>query len=182
MSQKNPDSLSSDSISSDILITDSTKQVNNYKQIIKRPYSSIRNDDAGSLGFDSIQSFAENALEYILEIKALDGIVYDVKNTSSIADYIIVASGTSHRHVKGIVDNVKEKLLAHNIPPQRIEGYQEGEWIVMDYASVIIHLFFEPKRQYFKFDELFKNEKKMLLSEELNSQVRSLKTGMHSLV
>ncbi len=128
------------------------------------------------------KALTETALEFVLELKALDAVVYDVRESSSIADYIIVASGTSGRHVKGIVDNVKEKLSSRNISPDRIEGDQDGEWVVMDYSNVIIHIFFEPKRQYFKLDELFKDQKKMELKDHLNTQVRALKTGMHSLV
>lgn len=127
-------------------------------------------------------AFAELALEHVLELKALDAVVYDVNDSSNIADFILVASGTSNRHTRGIVDNVKEKLSAIGINPDRIEGYQDGEWIVMDYSNVILHIFFEPKRQYFRIDDLFKDQKKMKLKEHLNTQVRALKTGMHSLV
>jgi ribosome-associated protein len=130
----------------------------------------------------NIQALAECALEHVLELKGLDAVVYEVHESSSIADYILVASGTSARHVRGIVDNVKEKLAATHRTPARIEGYQDGEWIVMDYSDIIIHIFFEPKRQHFKFDELFKDQKKMKLKDHLNTQVRAFKTGMHSLV
>jgi ribosome-associated protein len=124
---------------------------------------------------------AQDVLEFMLEIKALDAVIYDVQETSSISKYVAIASGTSVRHVKGIVDNAKEQLVKKGIHPERIDGYQEGEWIVMDYSDVIVHVFYEPKRQYFKIDELFENSKKLKLNEELHSRVRSLKTGMHSL-
>lgn len=126
-------------------------------------------------------NLAQAVLEYMLEIKALDSVIYDVEETSTISKYVVIASGTSLRHVKGIVDNTKEQLVKKGIHPESIDGYQEGEWIVMDYSDVIVHVFYEPKRQYFKLDELFENSKKLKLNDSLNSQVRSLKTGMHSL-
>jgi ribosome-associated protein len=148
----------------------------------KNKKSLINNKPGPSSARPEGEVLIETALEHVLELKALDAVVYNVRDTSSIADYLIVASGTSARHVKGIADNVKEKLSRSNISPQRIEGYQDGEWIVMDYADIIIHLFFEPKRQYFRFDELFGEEKKMPLKDSLNRQVRAFRTGMHPLV
>jgi len=127
------------------------------------------------------QKVAESALSGALSQKALDAVIYDVRGKSSITDYIMIASGTSGRHVKGISDRVNETLSSLGQSCQHTDGYEEGEWVVLDYGDVIIHIFYEPKRQEYRFDELLKSSEKLPLPEELYRQVRSLKTGMHDL-
>lgn len=138
-------------------------------------------NELGSLNQLESDKLAELLVEFAINQKALDAIVFDVREISSIAQYIIVASGTSTRHVKGIIDKIKEGALTSGIAPERIDGYQEGEWVVMDYADVIVHLFYEPKRQEYRFDELLKNAERLDLDPELFSEIRTLKTGMHQL-
>ncbi len=87
--------------------------------------------------------------------KALDLVVLEVSRFSSFADYFIICSGTSSRQVQGIADNVEKGLRARGIKPLGSEGRQEGHWILMDYADVIIHIFYEPVRQVYDLESLW---------------------------
>lgn len=120
-------------------------------------------------------------IESALSQKSLDTVAYDVSKISNIARCLIIASGTSFRHVKGICDKIKLELERDNISPTRIDGYEDGEWIVMDFDDIIVHLFFEPKRQYYEFDSLFIGAEKIDLPDDLKSQARQLKTGLHAI-
>lgn len=90
-----------------------------------------------------------------LHHKALDLVVLEVSRFSSFADYFIICSGTSSRQVQGIADNVERGLRARGIKPIGSEGRQEGHWVLMDYADVIIHIFYEPVRGVYDLESLW---------------------------
>ena len=69
------------------------------------------------------------------EKKAIDVKTIDIKEKSSLADYMVVASGTSTTHIKALADNVEEELKKENILPHKIEGYNSNSWILMDYLQ-----------------------------------------------
>ena len=62
--------------------------------------------------------------------------------------------------------------------PICIDGYDKAEWILVDYSNIILHVFYEPKRQYYKFDELWESGKEVTLSPELDTLVKRFKTGI----
>ena len=98
-------------------------------------------------------------MERIIEIldskKAKDIKEIDIKDKTTIADYFIIASGTSNTHVKSLADNVEEELKKENIYPNKIEGYDSGLWILMDYGEVIVHIFTEKERENYSLEDLW---------------------------
>ncbi len=90
-----------------------------------------------------------------LRFKALDLVVLDVSRFSSIADYFIICSGKSSRQVQGIADNLERALRELGIRPTGSEGRREGHWVLMDYADVIIHIFYEPVRAFYDLESLW---------------------------
>lgn len=102
-------------------------------------------------------------LKKIVEIldtkKAINIKQIDIKDKTTIADYFIVASGTSNTHVKSLADNVEEELKKENIVPNKIEGYESATWILMDYGEVIIHLFTEKERENYSIEDLWEKVK-----------------------
>ena len=74
---------------------------------------------------------------------------------SSLADYFIICSGKSSRQVQGIADNLERGLKNRGIKPLGSEGRQEGHWVLMDYADVIIHIFYEPVRSFYDLESLW---------------------------
>ena len=97
-------------------------------------------------------------IEDILESKkAKDIKKIDIKNKTTIADYFIIASGTSTTHVKSLADNLEEELKKNNVYPKKIEGYDTGSWILLDYDNIIVHIFTESERQNYSLEEINRN-------------------------
>ncbi len=97
------------------------------------------------------------------EKKALGVIILDVGAISSISDYIIICSGSSDRQVQAIADGIVRKTKMSGTRPLHIEGYSEGKWILIDLNDVIVHVFFEPVRSYYRLEELWSDAQSVAL-------------------
>ena len=104
-----------------------------------------------------------NLLQKIIKVlddkKAIDIKHMEIKDVTTIADYFVIASGTSNTHIKALADNVEYELKKDSIYPNKIEGYDSGTWILMDYGDVIIHIFTEAERENYKIEELWEEMK-----------------------
>jgi ribosome-associated protein len=78
----------------------------------------------------------------------------DVRAKTSIADYFVVCSGTSDRHVQSIADKVEERLMEHRTKPIRQDGDRSG-WVLQDYGDVIFHVMREEQRQFYDLEALW---------------------------
>ena len=98
--------------------------------------------------------------------KALDIISIDLKNKSSMADYMIIASGTSSRHIQALSEQVLEKLKNNGVKNSRIEGKESLDWKLVDGIDLIIHIFNPDKRKFYELEkiwsELIPKEKVMI--------------------
>ena len=98
--------------------------------------------------------------------KALDIVSIDLKDKSSIADFMIVASGTSSRHIQSLSEQVLEKLKINGIKNSKIEGKNSLEWKLVDGIDLIIHIFHPEKRKFYEIEkiwsELIPKEKVMI--------------------
>jgi len=98
--------------------------------------------------------------------KAFDIISIDLKNKSSMADYMIIASGTSSRHIQALSEQVLEKLKANGIINSKIEGKESSDWKLVDGIDLIIHIFNPEKRKFYELEkiwsELIPKEKVMI--------------------
>ncbi|TME57281.1 MAG: ribosome silencing factor [Chloroflexi bacterium] len=93
--------------------------------------------------------------------KKARGIVrIDLREKSSIADYFVICEGDTDRQVRAITDSIVEAGKAKGIVPLRTAGYQEGSWVVLDYASVIVHVFLPGERSYYDLESLWKGPAK----------------------
>jgi len=81
----------------------------------------------------------------------------NVTELTSIANYFVIASGSSERQVKAIADNIEYETKCLEIFPKGIEGQREGRWILLDYFDVIIHIFHEEERGLYNLEELWKD-------------------------
>jgi len=93
--------------------------------------------------------------KYADDIKAERIEVLDVRAKTSVADYFIVCTGNSDRHIAAIVDRVAEKLKEHQLRPLRTEGEGSG-WILQDYGDVVFHVMREEERQFYDLETLWK--------------------------
>ena len=89
--------------------------------------------------------------------KAEDIQVIEVGGLTSLADYFIIASATSSTHVRSLSDYVEEELGRQEIRPLRIEGYATSNWVLMDYGSVVVHLFQREARAFYDLERLWKD-------------------------
>ena len=98
--------------------------------------------------------------------KALDIISIDLKNKSSIADYMIIASGTSSRHIQALSEQVLDKLKTNGIKNSKIEGKESLDWKLVDGIDLIVHIFNPDKRKFYELEkiwsELIPKEKVMI--------------------
>ena len=94
-------------------------------------------------------------LETLDSNKALDIVSIDLKNKSSMADYLIIASGTSSRHIQALSEIVLEKLRANGIKNSKIEGKESGDWKLVDGIDLIVHIFHPDKRKFYELEKIW---------------------------
>ena len=94
-------------------------------------------------------------IQAVLEKKATDLVVLDLRKLSSIADVFIICSGRSNRQVAAIAEHIQADLKKHGITPLSVEGKKQGHWVLLDYGHVIIHVFYEPVRSFYDLEGLW---------------------------
>ncbi|MBI5892949.1 MAG: ribosome silencing factor [Deltaproteobacteria bacterium] len=88
--------------------------------------------------------------------KKAEGIVaLDIQKISSIADYIIICTGTSDRHVQAIAESIEQGLKKKKISPIGTEGIRDGRWALIDYGDIVVHIFYEPVRDFYNLEGLW---------------------------
>ena len=87
--------------------------------------------------------------------KAQDIVTIDLKDKSSMADYMIIASGTSSRHLQSLSEQVLEKLKDNGIKNSKIEGKESSEWKLVDGIDLIIHIFHPEKRKFYELEKIW---------------------------
>lgn len=112
-----------------------------------------------------------------LKRKAKDLIILNVKELSSFADYFIICSGTSDRQVQAIAESIQENLKENGILPLGIEGERIGKWVLMDYEDIIVHIFYEPIREFYDIERLWADAPRMEVGDEV-SELTALNKGM----
>ena len=86
--------------------------------------------------------------------KALDIVTIDLKNKSSMGDYMIIASGTSSRHIQSLSEQVLEKFKNNGIMNSKIEGKESNDWKLVDGMDVIVHIFNPDKRKFYEIEKI----------------------------
>ena len=101
------------------------------------------------------KQIARIAFDALEDKKGVNIKVIDISSISILADYFIIAGGTNENQVKALADNVEEELAKVDIIPKQIEGYDNANWILMDYQDVIIHIFNEQDRLFFDLERIW---------------------------
>lgn len=89
------------------------------------------------------------------DLKAQDVVTLDVADISDVTDTLIIASGTSTRHVKSLVDNVTETLKKQGERPIGVEGFEAADWILVDYGITVVHVMLPQARQFYDLEKLW---------------------------
>ena len=88
--------------------------------------------------------------------------ILDISAITTISDYFIVTSGNNYNQVRAIADNVEEELLKkHGMMPERVEGYNNGEWILLDYIDYVIHVFDREQRLFYDIERIWSDGKEI---------------------
>jgi ribosome-associated protein len=89
------------------------------------------------------------------ELKARDVVEIDVRDKTSVCDWFVIVSGTSSRHVKSLADEVVKAAKGLKMPPLGVEGQREGEWVVVDLADLVVHIFQPRVREFYALEKLW---------------------------
>jgi len=97
------------------------------------------------------------ALKTLDDKKGQDLKAIKIADISVIANYFVLATGTSSTHVKTLADEMEHKLSQSGITPRRTEGYKGADWIVLDYIDVIVHIFYKDTREFYDLERLWQD-------------------------
>jgi ribosome-associated protein len=98
---------------------------------------------------------ARLAVGAALDKKALDPLALDLRGISSVAEFFVILTGTSDRHVQAVAENVIDAFKSIGIKTMGEEGFREGKWVLLDYGEVVVHVFIEPVREYYDIERLW---------------------------
>lgn len=119
-------------------------------------------ESADVAGFDERM---RRALFAAAEKKAMDLTVLDLRGVATFTDFFILATGANKRQMQAITDEIVEELKRHGSPAARVEGYQAAEWILVDYGDFIVHVFDEKARRFYDLEYLWREAKRLNVSE-----------------
>lgn len=95
-------------------------------------------------------------MELVAEKKASHITLLDLRDVSIVADYFVICSGESERQLQAMAEDVREKLHPRGVFPRRVEGTPASGWILLDFGSVILHIFDHRQRSYYQLEEVWK--------------------------
>ena len=95
------------------------------------------------------------SVNIILERKATDPVLFEVGRLTSITDYFLIASGNSSRQVQAIAHHLQRRMKEEGFIPFGIEGEGDGHWILLDYGDIVVHLFYQPVREFYDLEGLW---------------------------
>ena len=102
---------------------------------------------------------------FALEKKAYDLVLMEVRELTSVADYFIICSGRSDRQVQSIAQGIEGNLRELGIRPHSVEGAGRGQWVLMDFSDVIVHIFYQPVREFYDLEGLWADAPRVELPE-----------------
>ncbi|MEH6608669.1 MAG: ribosome silencing factor [Halioglobus sp.] len=97
----------------------------------------------------------ELVLEALEDLKALNPVILDVTDLTDVMDYMVIASGTSNRHVKSLASNVSMEAKKRGMMPLGIEGDGAGEWVLVDFGDVVVHVMLPATRDFYDLERLW---------------------------
>lgn len=101
------------------------------------------------------KALVEKAVEFLEGKKARDISIINIEEVSILADYFVICSGTSTTHIKTLADELEEKMNEMGRKAAHKEGYDSARWILLDYGEVVVHIFHEEDRNFYKLERLW---------------------------
>jgi ribosome-associated protein len=106
------------------------------------------------------------AVKAALDKKAIDVVVLDLRHTPAFTDFFLLCSGQNTRQVHAIADAIEEALRAAKVRPNHVEGYDRGEWVLMDFFTFIVHVFTPQTREFYSLERLWGDAERIDISDE----------------
>jgi ribosome-associated protein len=122
--------------------------------------------EVGGLLLEKIQDLVKLIAGACEDEKAIDVTVLNVHELTVLVDYFVIASGRSIIQVKSIVEHVEDVLEAVEVVPLRRAGHAEGKWVVLDYGSIMVHVFRQEEREYYNLENLWGDAQVMQFEAE----------------
>lgn len=101
------------------------------------------------------EALAELVVTALDDLKGVDITTIDVRDKTSVTDTLVIASGTSERHVRSLADRVLENVRAAGVRPLGVEGEKGGEWLLLDLGDVVVHVMLPAKRDFYNLEKLW---------------------------
>jgi len=100
-----------------------------------------------------------------LDTKAEDLVILDVRELSSFTDYFVIMSGRSSRHVQGLAEAMEGAMRSKRISAAKAEGIKEGMWVLLDFADVVVHIFYHEQRSFYDLEGLWHDAPRVEINE-----------------
>lgn len=126
----------------------------------------------------SAKEKAEMLLAAAMAKKAQNPVLLKLAKLSSLTDYFLIVTARSGRHVKAVADAILEDARSRGIPPYSVEGITQGHWALLDYGDVIVHVFFEPTREFYDLEGLWAEAPREKLPDDILKELEEA-AGRH---
>ncbi|MFN2576249.1 MAG: ribosome silencing factor [Pyrinomonadaceae bacterium] len=131
--------------------------------------------NAPSMELSELDNRIRLALHAAAEKKAIGPTVLDLRGISSFTDFFLIVTGANRRQAQAITDEIVDQLKRHGSPAARVEGYQNAEWILVDYGDFVVHVFDEKARRFYDLERLWREARRLDLSPEDLTRLSSLR-------
>ena len=101
------------------------------------------------------QNDAQRISELMLEKKALDIIIIDVRKITTLTDFFVVCTSESEPQTRAITDHINQKMKEEGVRSWHIEGYEHLNWVLVDFVNIVVHIFSKETREYYEFERLW---------------------------
>jgi ribosome-associated protein len=118
-------------------------------------------------------------IETIVAHQGLEPVLMEVTKFCSFADFFILCSGGSHRHVTALAQHVEEALAQAGVKPLGVEGLEEGQWVLMDYNTLVIHIFMQERREFYNLEDLWSEVPRTQIETDSSAQTASAPSHEH---
>ena len=108
---------------------------------------------------DLDRALIKRMVDLLQDAKAEEIVLIDIQEHSSLADYLLICEGRSHVHCRGIAENIVYNLKSEGVFSLGMEGEREGNWILLDFGNIILHIFHPEIRRYYRLEELYQQRR-----------------------
>jgi ribosome-associated protein len=115
---------------------------------------------------DEIWSHVSRCAEAALDTKGSDLVILDLRGITSLADYFVIVSGRSDTQVRAIAEAVEERGRTAGKRPISVEGSRNGQWVLIDYGDIVVHVFYGPVREHYDLERLWNRAQRRPLPEQ----------------